>query len=68
MHRDYKRVKAASGDESREKLNKSRGGGGRGRKSQMYIDENIQFLSIFVAFMTMMRTDIDYDGKYVVAF
>ena len=34
----------------------------------MYIDENIQFLSIFVAFMTMTRTDIDYDGKYVVAF
>ena len=29
-HRDYKRIEAASGDEPRNKLNKSNGGGGGG--------------------------------------
>ena len=44
---DYKRIKAASGDESRGILNKSNADK---RKSRMYIDENIQFLSIFACF------------------
>ena len=43
-HRDYKRIEAASGDESRDKLNKSNGGK---RKSRMYSDEKIPFLSFF---------------------
>ena len=39
-HRDYKRIEAASGDESRNKLNKSNGGK---FKSRMYANENEYF-------------------------
>ena len=38
-HRDYKRIEAASGDEPRNKLNKSNGGK---FKSRMYANENFK--------------------------
>ena len=63
------RVKAASGDKSREKLNKSRGGGGGANVSPRCISmKTYSFCQFLFAFMIMMRSDIDYDGKYVVAF
>ena len=40
-HKDYKRIESASGEESRDKLNKPKGGGGGKLKSRMHIDENI---------------------------
>ena len=46
-HRDYKRIEAASDDESRDKLNKSNGA--PEFKSRRYT-ENTQFLSFFACF------------------
>ena len=61
-HRDYKRIEAASGDESRDKLNKSNGGK---FKSRMYSDEKHTVFVFLLVFMTMIRTNIDYNGKIV---
>ena len=60
-HRDYKRIEAASGDESRDKLNTSNGGGGAN------ISPGCSIL-VLLAFMTMMYTDIDYNEKICCSF
>ena len=62
IHRDYKRTEAASGDESRDKLNKANGSK---FKSRMYSDEKHTVFVFLLVFMTMIRTNIDYNGKIV---
>ena len=47
------------------------GGGGGGRKANVSLTciliKTLSFCQFLLAFMTMKHTDIDYDGKYVVA-
>ena len=67
-HRDYKRMEVASGDEPRNKLNKSNGGGGA-NWSPGCTPMKINIFGSSPVFMIMIQKYIDYNGKNnVVAF
>ena len=60
-HRDYKRIEAASDDESRDKLNKSNLSPGGILKTHSFC----QFLLVFV---TVMHADIGYNKEICCSF
>ena len=65
-HRDYKRIEAASGNEPRNKLNKSNGGA---NLSPGCTPMKINIFGFLLVFMTIIQKYTDYNGKNnVVAF
>ena len=59
-HRDYKRIEAASGDEPRNKLNKSNGGA---NLSPGCTPMKINIFGFLLVFMTIIQKYISYNGK-----
>ena len=65
-HRDYKRIEAASDDESRDKLNKSNGAPRNFSRGGILKTHN--FCQFLLVFMTMMHADIGYNKKICCSF